>query len=84
MEAAYLVRRDRWGRGYATEGLREALRIGHEELGLERIVALAYPENHASRRVMEKAGMQPDGTVMAYDHEMTRHVSERDPANAGP
>jgi ribosomal-protein-alanine N-acetyltransferase len=83
VEAVYLVRRDRWGRGYATEGLREALRIGHEELGLDRIVALAYPENTASRRVMEKAGMRADGTVTAYDHEMTRHVSERASADAG-
>ena len=75
VEAAYLLRRDRWGRGYATEALREVLRIGHDELGLDRIVALAYPENDASRRVMEKAGMRPDGTVEAYASALTRHVS---------
>ncbi len=77
VEAAYLVRRDRWRRGYATEALTEVLRIGHEELGLDRIVALAYPGNDPSRRVMEKAGMLADGTVTAYGREMTRHVSER-------
>ena len=75
VEAAYILRRDRWGRGYATEALREVLRIGHEELGLERIVALAYPENDASRHVMEKAGMRPDGTSDAYGGTLTRHVS---------
>ncbi|HEX5039912.1 MAG TPA: GNAT family N-acetyltransferase [Candidatus Limnocylindria bacterium] len=77
VEAAYLVRRDRWGRGYATEALRETLRIGHDQLGLPRIVALAYPENHASQRVMEKAGMRAEGSVHAYERELTRHVSER-------
>jgi RimJ/RimL family protein N-acetyltransferase len=77
VEAAYVLRRDRWGRGYATEALREVLRIGHEDLGLERIVALAYPENEASRRVMEKAGMRPIGTERAYGSELTKHVSER-------
>ena len=77
VEAAYILRRDRWGRGYATEALRAVLEIGHEQLGLERIVALAYPENDASRRVMEKAGMRPDGTVEAYGRTMTRHVSSR-------
>lgn len=82
VEAAYLVRRDRWGRGYATEALREALRIGHDDLGLERIVALAYPQNAGSRRVMEKAGMRADGRVTAYDHELTRHVSDRRAADA--
>lgn len=78
VEAAYVLRRDRWGRGYATEALREVLRIGHDELGLERIVALAYPENDASRRVMEKAGMVADGTAEAHGHVLTRHVSNVD------
>jgi len=76
VEAAYLLRRDRWGHGYATEALRAVLDAGHRELGLERIVALAYPENDASRHVMEKAGMRPDGTSASYGHELTRHVSE--------
>jgi [ribosomal protein S5]-alanine N-acetyltransferase len=76
VEAAYLVRRDRWGRGYATEALKTVLRIGHGELAIDRIVALAYPDNDASRRVMEKAGMRADGIVEAYGREMTRHVSE--------
>ena len=77
VEAAYILRRDRWGRGYATEALRAVLEIGHGHLGLDRIVALAYPENDPSRRVMEKAGMQPDGTIEAYGRTMTRHVSSR-------
>jgi RimJ/RimL family protein N-acetyltransferase len=77
VEAAYILRRDRWGRGYATEALRAVLEIGHEQLGLGRIVALAYAENDPSRRVMEKAGMRPDGTVEAYGRRMTRHVSSR-------
>lgn len=76
IEVAYLFRRDTWGRGYATEAARAALRIGHQDLGLERIIALAYPENEASRRVMVKAGMRPDGTVLSYGRELTRHVSE--------
>jgi [ribosomal protein S5]-alanine N-acetyltransferase len=80
VEAAYILRRDRWGRGYATEALREVLRIGHDELGLERIVALAYPQNEASRRVMEKAGMRPDGTEQAYGSQLTKHISERAPS----
>jgi ribosomal-protein-alanine N-acetyltransferase len=75
VEAAYLVRRDRWGRGYATEALRAVLETGHRQLGMERIVALAYPQNDASRRVMGKAGMRADGTASAYGRELTRHVS---------
>jgi len=75
VEAAYLLRRDRWGRGYATEALRAVLRVGHEQLGIERIVALAYPDNAASQRVMTKAGMCPDGTQHAYGRDLARHIS---------
>ena len=49
VEAAYILRRDRWGRGYATEALRAVLEIGHEQLGLDRIVALAYPSRTTPR-----------------------------------
>ena len=77
VEAAYLLRRDRWGRGYATEALRAALDVGHGALGLPRIVALAYPENVASQRVMAKVGMRRDEPVIAYGRELHRAVSVR-------
>ena len=75
VEAAYLLRRDRWDLGYATEALRAVLAAGHDDLGQRRIIGLAYPENHASQRVMEKAGMRPDGEVTEYDRRMRRYVS---------
>ena len=77
VEVVYLVRRDRWGLGYATEAAAATLGVGFDALGLERIVALAWPENDASRRVMEKVGMRPSGTLTAYGREMTLHVAER-------
>jgi RimJ/RimL family protein N-acetyltransferase len=56
-EVAYLLDKDYWNRGYATEAARISLGYGFEEAGLDRIIALAFPENAASRRVMEKNGM---------------------------
>ena len=46
------------GRGLATEGAREMLRLGFDELGLHRIVATCDPRNVASLRVMERIGMR--------------------------
>ena len=46
------------GRGYATEGARELLRIGFEDLGVRRVVAESFADNAASRRVMDKLGMR--------------------------
>ncbi len=56
-EVAYLLDKDYWNKGYATEAARFSLGFGFEEVGLDRIIALAFPENLASRRVMEKIGM---------------------------
>lgn len=56
-EVAYHLLPSAWGYGYATEALRATLTYAHDTLGLARVVGAAVPENTASRRVMEKAGM---------------------------
>lgn len=56
-EAGWLLDRDFWGKGLATEGARAALRFGFEEVGMERIVAATPPGNHRSIAVMQRIGM---------------------------
>lgn len=46
-----------WGKGYATEGAKAALKYGFEVLGLDEIVSFTTVENFRSRNVMEKIGM---------------------------
>ena len=55
-EVGYGLRRDRWGRGYATEAVLACLRHGFEDLGLNRIVADVDPDNFRSMHVLEKCG----------------------------
>lgn len=55
-ELSYGFRRDRWGRGYATEAARACVRYGFDELGLEKIVADVEPTRPQSMRVLEKSG----------------------------
>ena len=62
-ELYYVLRRESWGRGYATEAARALLDFGFSTLGLHRIWAHASPDNPASLRVMEKAGMTYEGRV---------------------
>lgn len=57
VELGYKLGREYRGRGYATEASRAWLAHGFGELGLERIVAVTWPGNRASRNVMEKLGM---------------------------
>ncbi len=53
----YRLRKDAWGRGYATEGACALIRKGFTELGVQRVFATTYQDNLASRRVMEKVGV---------------------------
>lgn len=55
-ELAYGLMPEHWGRGYATELARVAVAQGFVRLGVRDIVSFALPANHASRRVLEKAG----------------------------
>jgi RimJ/RimL family protein N-acetyltransferase len=57
-ELGYRLKKSAWGKGYATEGSRALIRKGFEELGARRVVASTMTVNLASRRVMEKAGLQ--------------------------
>lgn len=57
VEIAFLLARDRWGQGLATE-VAEAIRnYAFEVLGLSRLVCLIDAEHRASIRVAEKIGM---------------------------
>lgn len=62
VEVGWLLDRRAWGRGLATEGAIASLGYGFGSLGLKRIISIAHPENLASRRVMEKAGLVLQGS----------------------
>ena len=55
-ELSYGFRRDRWGRGYASEAARAVVRYGFQTMRVARIVADVDPANPASSRVLEKCG----------------------------
>ena len=58
----YVLARDAWGRGYATEAVRAVVELAHR-LGVERLVAHCHPENVASCRVLEKGGFVREGVL---------------------
>ena len=59
LDLGYRLRREFWGEGYATEGAAALLRRAFVQLGADRVVAHALEANTASRRVLEKVGLQP-------------------------
>ena len=50
-----------WGRGYATEALKEVLWYLTENEGISCVTAWCAAENVGSKRVLEKAGMRSVG-----------------------
>jgi RimJ/RimL family protein N-acetyltransferase len=58
VEIDFIIDRQYWGRGLATEAGKAGLKFGFEELGLVSVVGIVHPENLASQRVLEKLGMQ--------------------------
>lgn len=57
-EIGWCLSPEHQGRGYATEAVRELLRICFEELGLRRVVAMCFADNVPSWRLMERLGMR--------------------------
>ena len=67
-----------WGRGYATEAARRMIRHAFEDWELPILSAYCFPENEASRRVLEKCGFAYEGTLhraeLLYNGEIKDHL----------
>jgi len=60
-EIGYFVGEEFWGRGIATEAIKQMIVNGFSELKLRRISAGVMDYNKASARVLEKVGFQFEG-----------------------
>jgi [ribosomal protein S5]-alanine N-acetyltransferase len=59
----YIVDEAYTGHGYATSAAKGLIRFGFHSLKLHRLFAQCDPDNAASARVLEKAGMQLEGRL---------------------
>jgi ribosomal-protein-alanine N-acetyltransferase len=65
IEVGYMLAKEYWGRGLATEAAKAILHYGFEQVGLARLICVVNPGNQASSRVALKIGMtlEIDGDV---------------------
>ena len=56
-DVGYRLMPQHWGKGYATESAKAALKYGFETMQLEEIIGSAHQHNKASRRALEKCGL---------------------------
>ncbi len=78
IEVGYAFDKPYWRQGFATEVAAAWLRYGFEQAKLERIVAVAVPENTGSRHVMEKLGMKFEKCAEHYGIECVFYAISRD------
>jgi ribosomal-protein-alanine N-acetyltransferase len=78
LDFGYALLPEFWGQGFATEALSAVLRIGFESLGADRIFGECDPNNPASGRVMEKAGMSMTGQSEPGHQQDLRFVVNRE------
>ena len=57
VEVAYLLAKEYWNQGLATEAAQGISRYGFEQLNLSRLICMIHPENQASINVALKTGM---------------------------
>jgi ribosomal-protein-alanine N-acetyltransferase len=75
VDLGYLLRRDAWGNGFATEAVRACMRYGFRNLKFREIIAMTGLENITSRRVLEKAGFIVRGRELFKGEEALVYVA---------
>ena len=70
LEIGYHLRRDRWGRGYATEAARACKRYAFEKLGASEVFSIIRDNNFASQAVALRNGMVLRGAFVKRYYNM--------------
>ena len=77
LEVGWLVARERWGEGIATEGGAAAMRHGFEQLQAKRLISVIRPDNLPSIRVAEKLGERFDHRMQLQGFDVHVYAIER-------
>ena len=83
VEIGYGIAKSSWGKGLTSESGAAVIKWGFEDLGLDRIVGVAWPDNIASRRVMERLGLKFVKMARMYNAEVVYYAISREEYRAG-
>lgn len=75
--AFYGLAKTYWGKGIATKAAKTSVLFGFDVANLDRIIALALPENEASKKVIEKAGLQYEKQIHIFNFDGLYYSIER-------
>jgi RimJ/RimL family protein N-acetyltransferase len=78
IEVGYGMAKEYWRRGIGYECAMAWLDYGFNSAGLNRIVAVALPENKGSFRIMEKCGMKYEKNEIHYGSELVFYAVSKE------
>jgi len=67
VEVLYGLAKAYWGQGIATQAAQATVAYGFNVANLDKLIAMALPDNLASRRVIEKAGLQYEKQIYMFN-----------------
>lgn len=76
-EIGWVLRREEWGHGYATEAAHACLDCAFESLELPYITAMIHADNERSNAVARRLGMSPLRTDILMGDEVVVHSLNR-------
>jgi ribosomal-protein-alanine N-acetyltransferase len=78
IEIGWRLKKEAWGKGYATEGASAYLRYGFHHLGFDEVYSFTADVNTPSKNVMRKIGMEFMATFphpnVEKDSPLSKHV----------
>lgn len=78
IEVGYILHKQFWNKGYATELAKSFLEWGFQHLTVDKLIATVCPDNTASCHVLEKAGMIYVGNVHWYGNIVAKYEILKD------
>jgi RimJ/RimL family protein N-acetyltransferase len=77
VEVGWVLHRDWWGRGLATEGGRAAVSCWREHLDDAQLISITTAANRRSRAVMERLGLTLRGETHWHGHAVVWYALDR-------
>jgi ribosomal-protein-alanine N-acetyltransferase len=77
LQVGYALIKEEWGKGYASESVKGGLKYAFQQLDLSEIVAITYPGNIASQKVLLRNGFVFDKTFIEDDKELNIYLCKR-------
>ena len=76
-ELGWVLSRESWGKGFATEGARRALDYAFSEMGRDQVISVIHPDNSTSIRVAQRIGEKLERSAEFFGHEVLIYGAER-------